>query len=153
MPEGAEAVLLVPDGAVSGNPGPGGWGVVLVKGEHRRELSGGEPHRRTTAWSCRAVIEGLKALKRPCHVRVQCDSAYVVNAHRKGWLRTWQSNGWRTAARASPSRTRICGRSCSPPRSRTRSSGSSSRAMPATSSTSGPTSLQSRARERVQHCG
>jgi ribonuclease HI len=92
-------VLLVPDGAVSGNPGPGGWGVVLVKGEHRRELSGGEPHTTNNRMELRAVIEGLKALTRPCRVRIQCDSAYVVNAHRLGWIENWQRNGWRTAAR------------------------------------------------------
>ena len=103
MPEaGSEAepeVLLVPDGAVSGNPGPGGWAVVLVKGGHRRELSGAEAHTTNNRMELRAVIEGLRALKRPCRVRVQCDSTYVVNAHRQGWLRNWQRNGWRTAAR------------------------------------------------------
>jgi ribonuclease HI len=95
----SEEVLLVPDGAVSGNPGPGGWAVVLVKGAHRREISGGEPHTTNNRMELRAVIEGLRALRRPCRVRVLCDSAYVVNAHRKGWIDTWQRNGWRTAAR------------------------------------------------------
>ncbi|HET6173902.1 MAG TPA: ribonuclease HI [Gaiellales bacterium] len=100
MPETAGAeVLLVPDGAVSGNPGPGGWAVVLQKGGHRKELSGGEPHTTNNRMELRAVIEGLKALKRPCRVRVQSDSAYVVNAHRQGWLRNWQRNGWRTASK------------------------------------------------------
>jgi ribonuclease HI len=72
---------------------------VLVKGEHRRELSGGELHTTNNRMELRAVIEGLRALTRPCRVRIQCDSAYVVNAHRQGWLRNWQRNGWRTAAR------------------------------------------------------
>jgi ribonuclease HI len=100
MPEvGSEEVLLVPDGAVSGNPGPGGWAVVLVKGEHQKELSGGEQHTTNNRMELRAVIEGLNALTRPCRVRVQCDSAYVVNAHRQGWLGNWQRNGWRTAAK------------------------------------------------------
>jgi ribonuclease HI len=72
---------------------------VLVKGDHRRELSGGEPHTTNNRMELRAVIEGLNALKRACRVRVQCDSTYVVDAHRKGWLRNWQRNGWRTAAR------------------------------------------------------
>ncbi len=94
-----DEVLLVPDGAVSGNPGPGGWAVVLVKGAHRRELSGGETLTTNNRMELRAVIEGLRALTRPCRVRVQSDSAYVVNAHRQGWLRTWQRNGWRTSAR------------------------------------------------------
>ena len=98
MPEaGTEEVLLVPDGAVSGNPGPGGWAVVLVKGEHQKELSGGEPHTTNNRMELRAVIEGLNALTRPCRVRVECDSTYVVNAHRQGWLRNWQRNGWRTS--------------------------------------------------------
>lgn len=94
-----DEVLLVPDGAVSGNPGPGGWAVVLVKGANRRELSGGETLTTNNRMELRAVIEGLRALTRPCRVRVQSDSAYVVNAHRQGWLRTWQRNGWRTSAR------------------------------------------------------
>ena len=100
MPDvGVEEVLLVPDGAVSGNPGPGGWAVVLVKGAHQKELSGGEPHTTNNRMELRAVIEGLNALTRPCRVRVQCDSTYVVNAHRQGWLGNWQRNGWRTAAK------------------------------------------------------
>ena len=103
MPEAAAAtrpeVLLVPDGAVSGNPGPGGWAVILVSGEHRRELSGGEPHTTNNRMELRGVIEGLRALKRPSRVHIQCDSAYVVNAHRQGWLRNWQRNGWRTASK------------------------------------------------------
>ena len=100
MPElDTDEVLLVPDGAVSGNPGPGGWAVVLVKGDHQKELSGGEPHTTNNRMELRAVIEGLEALTRPCRVRVQCDSAYVVNAHRQGWLRNWQRNGWRTASK------------------------------------------------------
>ena len=94
-----DEVLLVPDGAVSGNPGPGGWAVVLVKGANRRELSGGETLTTNNRMELQAVIEGLRALTRPCRVRVQSDSAYVVNAHRQGWLRTWQRNGWRTSAR------------------------------------------------------
>ena len=92
-------VTLVPDGAVSGNPGPGGWGVVLLSGDHRRELSGSDPHTTNNRMELMGLIEGLKALKKPCRVHVLSDSAYVVNAHRKGWLATWQRNGWRTAAK------------------------------------------------------
>jgi ribonuclease HI len=103
MPEAGAAdgpeVLLVPDGAVSGNPGPGGWAAILVSGPHRRELSGGEPHTTNNRMELRAVIEGLRALKRPSRVRIQSDSAYVVNAHRKGWIGNWHRNGWKTAAR------------------------------------------------------
>ena len=131
-------VLLVPDGAVSGNPGPGGWAVILVSGEHRKELSGGEPHTTNNRMELRGVIEGLKALKRPSRVLIQCDSAYVVNAHRKGWIRTGSATAGAPPPR-SRSRTRISGRTCSRPRNRTRSPGSSSRAMRATSSTSART--------------
>ena len=92
-------MLLVPDGAVSGNPGPGGWAVILVSGEHRRELSGGEPHTTNNRMELRGVIEGLKALKRPSRVRIQCDSAYVVNAHRKGWIEQLAAQRLETAAK------------------------------------------------------
>jgi ribonuclease HI len=92
-------VTIVPDGAVSGNPGPGGWGVVLVFGEHRKELSGAEPNTTNNRMELRALIEGTRALKRPARVHVLCDSAYVVRAHRDGWLERWQRNGWRNAAK------------------------------------------------------
>src|SRR4051812_23087971 len=95
----APEVTLVPDGAVSGNPGPGGWAVILRFGEHEREFSGAEPHTTNNRMELTALLEGLKALTRPCRVRVLCDSAYVVNAHRKGWLETWQRNGWKTSAK------------------------------------------------------
>jgi ribonuclease HI len=99
MTEADHEVLLVPDGAVSGNPGPGGWAVILVKGEHRRELSGGEPHTTNNRMELMGVIEGLRALTRPCTVEVLSDSAYVVNAHLKGWIERWRQNGWKTAAK------------------------------------------------------
>ena len=92
-------VTLVPDGAVSGNPGPGGWGVILISGEHRKELSGSEPSTTNNRMELRALLEGLRALKRAARVHVLSDSAYLVNAHRQGWLDRWQANGWRTAAR------------------------------------------------------
>jgi ribonuclease HI len=92
-------VLLVPDGAVSGNPGPGGWAVILLAGDHRKELSGAVPDTTNNRMELTGVIEGLRALTRPCKVRVLSDSAYVVNAHRKGWIQNWQRNGWKTAAK------------------------------------------------------
>jgi ribonuclease HI len=83
------------DGGCSPNPGPGGFGVVLLYGEHRRELSGG--YRRTTnnRMELIAAIRGLEALKHPCSVRLFSDSQYVVNGMMKGWSRRWRSNGWR----------------------------------------------------------
>jgi len=92
-------VRLIADGAVSGNPGPGGWSAILISGEHRRELSGGVPDTTNNRMELMGVIEGLRALTRPCTVHVLSDSAYVVNAHRKGWIERWQQNGWKTAAR------------------------------------------------------
>ena len=90
-------VTLVPDGAVSGNPGPGGWGVVLQSRGHERELSGSEPSTTNNRMELTALLEGLRALTRPCRVHVLCDSAYVVRAHTDGWLQRWQRNGWRKA--------------------------------------------------------
>ena len=83
------------DGACLGNPGPGGYGVVLRYGDHRKELSGG--YRRTTnnRMELLAVIKALEALTQPCQVILHSDSRYVVDAMERGWARQWQANGWR----------------------------------------------------------
>ena len=83
------------DGACLGNPGPGGYGVVLRYGDARRELSGG--YRRTTnnRMELMAVIKALAVLKEPCQVVLHSDSRYVVDAMEKGWAKKWQANGWR----------------------------------------------------------
>ena len=88
-------VMLYTDGACSGNPGPGGFGVVLLYGEHRKELCGG--YRRTTnnRMELLAVIKGLEALKGKCKVTLYSDSKYVLDALTKGWARRWRANGWR----------------------------------------------------------
>ena len=90
-------VKLYTDGACSGNPGPGGWGAILVYGSHEKCLSGGEAHTTNNRMELTAVIEGLKALKETCSVEVVSDSAYVVNAFEKGWIKTWMKNGWRNS--------------------------------------------------------
>lgn len=90
-------VELFTDGACSGNPGPGGWGVILRYQGHERELSGGEAHTTNNRMELTAVIEGLSALKEPCIVRLCSDSRYVVDAIEKGWAKSWQRNGWRKA--------------------------------------------------------
>ncbi|MCE2465260.1 MAG: ribonuclease HI [Dehalococcoidia bacterium] len=87
-------VDIYTDGACQGNPGPGGYGVVLLSGEHRKELSAG--YRRTTnnRMELLAVIKGLAALNEKCKVRVYSDSKYVVDALAKGWAVKWRKNGW-----------------------------------------------------------
>lgn len=92
-----KSITIYTDGACLGNPGPGGYGAVLLYGESRKEISGG--YRRTTnnRMELMAAIRGLAALKEPCQVRLVSDSAYLVNAIEKGWARRWQTNGWRRA--------------------------------------------------------
>jgi len=92
---GEKQVTLYTDGACTGNPGPGGYGVILQFGKHRRELSGGYAHTTNNRMEMMAVIAGLQALKEPCRVRVVTDSEYVVNAMEKGWARSWRARGWR----------------------------------------------------------
>ena len=87
-------VTIYTDGACSGNPGPGGYGAILMYGEHKKELSGGEKMTTNNRMELMGVITALKALKRPCQVDLYTDSQYVVNGIEKGWARKWQSNGW-----------------------------------------------------------
>lgn len=93
--EGEKTVYLYTDGACSGNPGPGGWGAVLVYGDHRKELSGGEKNTTNNRMELTAAIRGLEALKRPCKVVLTSDSKYLVDAVTKGWLDSWQRRGWK----------------------------------------------------------
>ena len=92
-------VVLYTDGACSGNPGPGGWGALLMYGKHSRELSGFEAQTTNNRMEIQAVIGGLSALKEPCMVDLYTDSAYVCNAFEKHWIAHWQTNGWKTAGR------------------------------------------------------
>ena len=87
-------VTIYTDGACSGNPGPGGWGVVLKYGEHRKELSGGEQHTTNNRMELTAVIKSLELLKEPCTVELYSDSKYVIDALEKGWARGWRARGW-----------------------------------------------------------
>jgi len=89
-------VEIFTDGACKGNPGPGGWGAVLRMGTKERDLSGGEKLTTNNRMEMMAAIEGLKALKRPCHVVLTTDSVYVRDGITK-WIFGWQKNGWRTA--------------------------------------------------------
>jgi ribonuclease HI len=89
-------VEMFTDGACKGNPGPGGWGVVIRSGSHEKELSGGEPTTTNNRMELTAAIEGLKALTRPCRVKLMTDSRYVMDGLTK-WIHGWLKNGWRTA--------------------------------------------------------
>ena len=88
-------VTIHTDGACSGNPGPGGYGVVLQLGGRRKEMSGGFRLTTNNRMELLAAIEGLSALNRPCAVSLYTDSKYVADAVNKGWARRWRANGWR----------------------------------------------------------
>ena len=83
------------DGACSGNPGPGGWGVVLIYKNNRREISGFERETTSNRMELTAAIEALSALKEPCQVDLYTDSAYLENAFNQHWVTNWQKNNWR----------------------------------------------------------
>ena len=91
-------VEIATDGACKGNPGPGGWGAIIRSGTRERELSGGEKLTTNNRMELMAAIEGLNALSRPCHVTLSTDSRYVMDGLTK-WIKGWQRNGWKTAAR------------------------------------------------------
>jgi ribonuclease HI len=94
--KGGERVEIYADGACSGNPGPGGWGVVLLYRGSERELSGGEAPTTNNRMELMAAIQGLEALKRPVPVDLYTDSRYVHDGITR-FLRNWQLNGWKTA--------------------------------------------------------
>jgi ribonuclease HI len=89
-------VEIATDGACKGNPGPGGWGAVMNSGEHVKEICGGEPDSTNNRMELMAAIQGLKALNKPCRVKLSTDSRYVMDGLTK-WIKGWQRNGWRTA--------------------------------------------------------
>ena len=88
-------VTIYTDGACSGNPGPGGWGAILMYGEHKKELSGGEPSTTNNRMELIAVITALEVLKEACKVTLYTDSQYVANAINMGWLESWRQKGWK----------------------------------------------------------
>lgn len=89
-----KTVYIFSDGACSGNPGPGGYGVILRCDGREKELSGGETHTTNNRMELMGVITGLEALKYPCKVILQTDSKYVVDSVTKGWAKSWRKNGW-----------------------------------------------------------
>jgi ribonuclease HI len=93
-----DKVEIFTDGACKGNPGPGGWGALMVAGGHRKELFGGEPNTTNNRMELRAVIEALNALKRPCEVVLHTDSQYVQKGISE-WIHGWKARGWKTSAK------------------------------------------------------
>ena len=91
-------IQIFTDGACRGNPGPGGWGVILRSGSHEKELFGGEQSTTNNRMELRAAIEGLAALKRPSRVTVTTDSQYVRQGITQ-WIEGWKRNQWRTSAK------------------------------------------------------
>ena len=90
-------VELYTDGACRGNPGPGGWGAILVYHGKEKELSGGEASTTNNRMELMAAIAGMSALREPCEIVLTSDSKYLVDAINKGWLASWKRNGWRKA--------------------------------------------------------
>ena len=92
-----ERITIYTDGACSKNPGPGGWGCVLIYRNHRKEASGNDPMTTNNRMELTAAIEALRLLKRSCLVDLYTDSAYLCNAMNEAWLKNWKQNGWKTS--------------------------------------------------------
>lgn len=92
-----KTVTVYTDGACSGNPGPGGWGAILVYNGKEKELSGGEKSTTNNRMELMAAISALEALKEPCRVELYSDSKYLVDAIEKNWLENWIKRGWKKA--------------------------------------------------------
>ncbi|MEX2640290.1 MAG: ribonuclease HI [Balneolales bacterium] len=90
-------VTMYTDGACRGNPGPGGWAVLLEWNEKRKEISGGEKLTTNNRMEMRAIIEGLRSLNKPCAVSIFSDSALIINTFTKGWILNWQRRNWKKA--------------------------------------------------------
>ncbi len=92
-------VEIYTDGACSGNPGPGGWGVVLLYQGHEKQISGFEEQTTNNRMEMLAAIKGLQQLKEICYVNLYSDSAYLVNAYKNGWIDEWVGNDWKTTTK------------------------------------------------------
>lgn len=92
-------VTIYTDGACSGNPGPGGWGAILMCDGIQKEISGASENTTNNIMEITAVLEALKLLKFECEVEIYSDSAYVVNAFNQGWINNWKKNNWKTASK------------------------------------------------------
>ena len=90
-------IKIYTDGASSGNPGPGGWGAILMFENNYKEISGNEKNTTNNKMELQAVIQALKLIKYPCQIEIYSDSAYVVNAFKQKWIDNWIKNNWKTA--------------------------------------------------------
>ncbi len=91
-------VLIYTDGACRGNPGPGGWGAVMISGDHQKEICGGDRATTNNRMELMGAIQALEALKKPCKVELHTDSQYVMKGITE-WVRGWKARGWKTAAK------------------------------------------------------
>ncbi|MFD1396394.1 ribonuclease HI [Kroppenstedtia eburnea] len=87
-------VTIYTDGACSGNPGPGGWGAVLIHGDRRKEITGGSRQTTNNRMELTAALEALRNLKQPCRVKLHTDSAYLANCFKQKWYVNWERRGW-----------------------------------------------------------
>lgn len=94
-----EKVIIYTDGACSGNPGPGGWGAILMYKDTKKEISGGKKDTTNNVMELTAALEALKLLKFPCEVELYSDSAYLVNGFNQGWIYGWQKNRWKNSSK------------------------------------------------------
>lgn len=94
-----EKVIIYTDGACSGNPGPGGWGAILMYKDTKKEISGGKKDTTNNVMELTAALEALKLLKFPCEVELYSDSAYLVNGFNQGWIYGWQKNNWKNSSK------------------------------------------------------
>ena len=94
-----EKVIIYTDGACSGNPGPGGWGAILMYKDTKKEISGAKNNTTNNVMELTAALEGLRMLTFPCEVELYSDSAYLVNGFSQGWIYNWQKNNWKTSSK------------------------------------------------------
>ncbi len=92
-------ITIYTDGACSGNPGPGGWGAILIYKGTEKEISGGEANTTNNKMEMTAIIKALEILKEPCEVNLHSDSSYVINAFKQNWIGNWKKNGWKTSGK------------------------------------------------------
>lgn len=92
-----EEIIIYTDGACSGNPGPGGWAAILRWKNKEKILTGGERATTNNRMEMTAIIKALQALNRPCHAKIHSDSALIINAFKRGWIKNWVKKGWKKA--------------------------------------------------------